>query len=337
MKKSIYIVIILAVIGIAGLSFLPSYLSTSANPQTVEITVPEGASLKHVSNTLHEKGVIKNRMWFEYKAKEMEVDRKIKPGSYSIPSNSSLQDIFQLLEKGNVEEHVVLTIPEGFTIYQIGQRVEDLGLGTRDAFIEASEKYYRDNYDFDNRELFFSLEGYLYPETYYFTKKQSLDDIVARLAGAMDDVFTEEYIKRMEDLKLSKHEILTIASLIEREAKHDGERATISGVIYNRLDIDMILQIDATVIYGVGRGRDHNPTIYQSNLDELAPFNSYKLPGLPPGPIASPGKESIQAALYPEDHEYLYYVLSENEDGHVFSKTHAEHVINRSKYVNRKK
>lgn len=338
MRKLFYILIIAVVLGVASFLFIPSYLSTAANSDAVEITVPEGASLSYVSNTLFDKGVIKNKIWFKYKAKEAQVDRKIKPGVYLIPSNSTFEDIFALLEKGIPDKPVVLTIPEGYTLYQIAQKVEDLGFGTKEEFIEATEKYFSNgNYDFDTKDLFFNLEGYLYPDTYHFTEKQTVEDIVHRLAQTMDNVFTEEYKNRVKELDLSMHEVLTIASLIEREAKHDDERARVSGVIYNRLKKGMILQIDATVIYGVGEGKKHNSDIYQSDLDKVAPFNTYKVPGLPPGPIASPGKASIHAALYPEDHEYLYYVLSEKEDGHVFSKTYDEHLINRAKYVNRNK
>lgn len=338
MRKLLYILVLAMILAGASVLFVPSYLSISANSNSVEITVPEGASLNSVSNTLSNKGIIKSKAWFRYKAKAAQVDRKIKPGTYSIPSNSTLEDIFALLEKGIPDEPVVLTIPEGFTLYQIAQKVEDTKLGTKDEFIEATEKYFDNgNYDFDTKDLYFNLEGYLYPDTYHFTERQTVDDVVNRLAQTMDGVFTEEYKNRAKELDLSIHDVLTIASLIEREAKHDGERTAISGVIYNRLKENMILQIDATVIYGVGEGREHNSDIYQSDLDKVAPFNTYKVNGLPPGPIASPGKASIHAALYPEDHEYLYYVLSPEEDGHVFSKTFSEHQINTSKYRNRNK
>lgn len=340
MKKFLYIltaVVIIAILGVALLSFVPSYLSTVNNPDVVEITVPEGAPLSYVSDILFDKGVIKSRIWFRYKAKEAQIDQKIKPGTYLIPSNSTFEDIFTLLEKGVADEYIVLTIPEGFTLYQIAQKTEELGLGTKEEFIEATEKYFNDNYNFDTEDLYFKLEGYLYPETYHFTKNQTMDDIIHQLAQAMDDVFTEEYTKREETLGLSRHEVLTIASLIEREARHDGERATISGVIYNRLKKDMPLQIDATVIYGIGEGREHKTTIYQSELDEHGPFNTYTKKGLPPGPIASPGKESIKAALYPDEHNYLYYVLSPEEDGHVFNETYDEHLKDRAKYINRNK
>lgn len=338
MRKILYILIIIGLLVGASVFFVPSYLSTSANVDTTEIIVPQGASLNTVSNTLFDKGIIKSKIWFNYKAKAAKIDRKIKPGTYSIPSNSSLNDIFALLEKGIPDEPIVLTVPEGFTLYQIAQKVEELGFGTKNEFIQATQKYFdNSNYDFDTKNLYFNLEGYLYPDTYHFTENQTVEDIVKRLAQTMDNVFTEEYKNRAKELNLSIHDILTIASLIEREAKHDGEKSAISGVIYNRLEKDMLLQIDATVIYGVGEGKEHKADIYKSDLEKPTPFNSYKVIGLPPGPIASPSKASIHAALYPEDHEYLYYVLSEKEDGHVFAKTYDEHLKYVDKYRNRNK
>jgi len=338
MRKILYILILIGILIVASILFVPSYLSTSTNQNTVEITVPPGSSLNSVSNTLFDKGVIKSKTWFRYKAKAADVDRKIKPGAYSIPSNSTLDDIFTLLEKGIPDEPIILTIPEGFTLYQIAEKVEDLGFGTKDEFIQATEQYFDNgNYEFNTKDLYFNLEGYLYPDTYHFTEKQTVDDIVYRLAQTMDNIFTDEYKARADELDLSIHQVLTVASLIEREAINDEERATISGVIYNRLQKGMLLQIDASVIYGTGKGKEHNSDIYQSDLDKVAPFNTYKVLGIPPGPIASPGKASIHAALYPETHQLLYYVLSENEDKHVFSKTFSQHQINVNKYRNRNK
>lgn len=337
MKKYLYVPTIIVILCIALLSFMPSYLSAVANSDVVEITVPEGASLSYVSNILFDKGIIKSKIWFRHKAKESQVDQKIKPGTYLISSDLTIEDIFALLEKGVKDEYIILTVPEGFTLYQIAQKVEELGLGTKDGFVEATKEYFSDNYDFDTADLYFELEGYLYPDTYYFTKNQTVNDVVAQLAQAMDSIFTEEYMDKAKQLGFSKHEILTIASLIEREAKHDGERATISGVIHNRLKKDMLLQIDATVIYGTGKGKEHKAAIYRSELEKPGPFNTYTEGGLPPGPIASPGKESIEAALYPEKHDYLYYVLSPEEDGHVFNETYEEHLKDRAKYLDRNK
>lgn len=331
MKKLLYILLLVMVAAVAGIAFLPSYLSVTSIEEPIEITIPKGATMNHVTEQLYEKGIIRNKLWFKYQAKNNQVDRSIKPGTYVITPDFTFEKIFELLIKGNVEVPVVLTIPEGWTLYQIAERVESMGFGTVDEFIEATKEYHStNNYDFSTDRLFFEMEGYLYPDTYHFTASQGVKDVVNRLAKTMEDQFTAAYLQRADELGLTKHQVLTIASLIEREAYHDGERAAISGVIYNRINKGMLLQIDATVIYAVGEGKEHINRVLYSHLESQNPYNTYVHAGLPPGPIAAPGKASIEAALYPESHDFLYYVLG--QDGHVFGKTYEEHLKNVANY-----
>lgn len=331
MKKFLYIPIVIILLLVISYFFVPSYLSTAANEDIIEIVVPKGASLQYVSNLLYDKDIIKSKLWFRYMAKVDGIDRSIKPGTYEISPYATLDEIFDMLQKGVPEKPVIMTIPEGFTICQIAQRVESLGFCSEEDFIQATKEYFKKkDYTFNTKDLYFEMEGYLYPDTYHFRSNQTPLQIVERLAKTMEEVFTEEYIKRAEELNLSIHEILTIASLIEREAYNDEERAKISGVIHNRLKRNMLLQIDASVIYGLNKGRGHITRVLYSDLEKPHPFNTYKNLGLPPGPIAAPNKASIEAALYPEKHDYLYYVLGEN--GHVFSKTYQEHLRNIAKY-----
>ncbi len=338
MKKIRNILLFTIIIGSLAFFFLPSYLSVASVDEPIEIIIPKGASMNYVSDLLYEKGVIKSKLWFKYQAKSAEVDRHIKPGTYILSPNIKMEEIFDLLIKGNPIPPVVLTIPEGFTIYQIAQRVESIGLGTAEAFLEACSDYFKgQDFSFDTSKLYFNLEGYLYPNTYHFTANNTPKDVVHKLAKTMEEALTPEYRKRAEELGLSIHEVLTIASLIEREAYHDEEKTAISGVIYNRLKKNMLLQIDATVIYGIGEGKEHITRVLYAHLESDNPFNTYKISSLPPGPIAAPSKTSIHAALYPSEHNYLYYVLGEK--GHVFSKTYQEHqknVDNYRKLINKK-
>lgn len=329
MKKFILFVIILIVIVLGATSFLPTYLSKSANKEEVNITIPSGASLSTVTDELYEKGVIRSKLWFRYNGQD--VARNIKPGSYKIGPDLHIEEIYEIIQKGEQESQIKVTFPEGFILYQFAQRIEEAGLGTKDEFIEATNDYFiGKGYDFDTSNLYFNLEGYLFPDTYYFTEKQTMDDIVSKLASTMEGVFTDEYIKRADELGLSLHQVLTLASLIEREAYNDAERSAVSGVIHNRLDIDMILQIDATVIYGLGQGKEHMTRVLYADLEKDNPYNTYKNIGLPPGPIVCPVRKSIEAALYPEDNDYFYYVLGDG--GHVFAKTYNEHLVNVAKY-----
>lgn len=329
MKKFILFVILLGLVGLGLVSFLPGYLSQASNEDTVDIVVASGSSLSKVAEDLSDKGIIRSKLWFRYKGQDIATN--IKPGNYEIGPQLAIEDIFEIIQRGEQEEQITLTFPEGFILYQFAQRIEEAGLGTADEFIEATNNYFDSKgYTFDTSDLYFKMEGYLFPDTYRFTKKQSMDEIVSVLASTMEEVFTDEYRARADELGLSVHEVLTIASLIEREAYNDAERSAISGVIYNRLEIDMILQIDATVIYGLGEGKEHMDRVLYADLKVDNPYSTYMNVGFPPGPIASPGKNSIKAALYPEDHDYFYYVLG--NDGHVFSKTYDEHKQNISKY-----
>ena len=291
--------------------------------------VPRGANLSTVAEDLYKKGIIRSRLWFRYSGQEIAMN--IKPGNYEIEPELSIDDIYEIIQRGEQEEQLEITFPEGFILYQFAQKIEEAGLGTAEEFIETSNEYFNSKgYEFDTSNLYFNMEGYLFPDTYFFTKNQSMEEIISKLVSTMENVFTDEYRTRAEELGLSLHEVLTLASLVEREAYKDTERATISGVIHNRLDIDMILQIDATVIYGIGQGKEHMTRVLYADLEKDNPYNTYIYPGLPPGPIASPGRNSIEAALYPEDHDYFYYVMA--DDGHVFSKTFAEHQRNVNKY-----
>ncbi|KAB3537828.1 endolytic transglycosylase MltG [Alkaliphilus pronyensis] len=329
MKKLLVLLVFLLIIG-ALIVMLPGYLSVSSFDEPVDIVVVNGSTLNHVAELLYEEGVIKSRLWFKYRAKSANVDRSIKPGNYTLSPNITISEIFDLLKKGTPEKPIILTIPEGYTIYQIAEKVEALNLATAEDFIKASEKYYDEHLDYSAENLYFKLEGYLYPETYHFSNKSTPEDIVYRLAKTMKNVLTEEYLQRASELDLTIHEVLTIASIIEREAFHDEERSKISGVIHNRLRINMPLQVDATVIYGLGEGMEHINRVYNTHLETPNPFNTYTNLGIPPGPIGAPGKASIHATLYPEVHDYFYYVLGEN--GHVFGKTYQEHLRNVESY-----
>ena len=329
MKRFLLFIILISIVVLAVVNLVPNYFSTSVNAEPIEIQVSKGASLSSVAEDLYENGIIRSKLWFKYNGKE--IAQNIKPGKYTITPKMNIDGIYEILQQGEEEEYIKITFPEGFILYQFANRVSEAGFGTVDEFIEATNNYFKDKgYTFDTSDLYFNMEGYLFPDTYHFNKNQTISDIVQLLGSTMDNVFTDEYNKRAEELGLTKHEVLTLASLIEREAYNDEERAKISGVIYNRLEQGMLLQIDATVIYGLGEGKEHTTRVLYADLEKDNPYNTYKNIGLPPGPIASPGRKSIHAALYPEEHDYFYYVLGEN--GHVFANTYNEHLKNVAKY-----
>lgn len=176
------------------------------------------------------------------------------------------------------------------------------------------------------------LEGFLFPETYDVFATSMEHDIINRLLGQFDAVYKDEYYNRATELGYDLNQIITIASLIERETRVDSERAIVASVIYNRLNMGMALQIDATVQYALGEQKDR---LSYKDTEIDSPYNTYKVPGLPPGPICSPGEASIKAALYPENTQYVYYVLDAKMDGsHRFSKSYDEFLKNKNAYIN---
>ncbi len=326
------IVIVIAAAGVYSyLSLIPNYLSTGANEETVTVEVSEGDTLQAVADSLHDEGVVRNRYWFRREAQKEGVDRSIRPGTYEIPPEQPFNEIFEILQVGEPQESVVVTFPEGITLYQMGQRVEESGLATQEDFIQATEDYYQaQGLSFDAEPLFYSMEGYLYPDTYHFVEDQNAIQIVETMANRMNQEFTEADYEAMEERGLTLHQILTKASLIERESAFPEESPQIAGVIENRLNQEMKLQIDASVIYAVGEGTEHLSQVLYEHLEVDSPYNTYRYAGLPPGPIAAPSESSIRAALDPAEHDYLFYVVG--EEGHVFAETYNEHLENVANY-----
>ena len=336
-KARILLILVIAIIIFAAagiysyLSIIPNYLSTGANDDTVTVVVSDGDSIQTVANTLHDEGVIRNRYWFRREAREEGVDRSIRPGTYEIPPEQPFTEIFKILQVGEIRESIAVTFPEGLTLYQMGARLENSGLATREEFIQATEDYYQtQGLSFDAEPLFFSLEGYLYPDTYHFDIDQTVTEIIEIMANRMNSIFTAEDYELMEQRGLTLHQVLTKASLIERESAFDEESALIAGVIENRLEQDMRLQIDASVIYAVGEGTEHITRVLYEHLEVDSPYNTYLYTGLPPGPIAAPREASIRAAMEPAEHSYLFYVVG--EEGHVFAETYNEHLENVAAY-----
>lgn len=313
----------------------PPLLSRTVHGEPVEITVETGDSLHRVSERLKDQGVIRSALWFRRKGQEQGIDRRIKPGTLTVDPGSHIDDVFAELTRDRQQrDQMSITFPEGFTLYQMATRLEEREVVTAEEFLEAVERYYEaGDFDFDASELYFPLEGYLFPDTYFFEVDATADDIVATMARQMEKVLTPEWRQRAEERGLTIHELLTLASLVEKEAFGDFERPTIAGVVYNRLEIDMLLQFCSAVIYGLDDGRELATRLLYRDLEERHPFNTYQFKGLPPGPIANPGRSSIEAALYPEDNDYLYFVVGDG--GHNFSREYRDHLQNVEAYRSR--
>ncbi len=283
----------------------------------IEIEVPRGTPYKQVLSSLSDKNLIRDSFIFLVIGKIYGLDKKIRAGFYLFKGRMTPWQVFQKLLAGEVIEYW-LTIKEGDSIFQIGEKLEAIGLVGYNKFIAMSI----------NKELLESLniqapslEGYLFPDTYRLPKGASAEYIISIMVNKLRKEYSGKLRERERELKLSENEVLTLASIIEKEAVVDEERAIISGVYHNRLRIKMPLQADPTAIYGV---KSSDNKITREDLKIKSAYNTYIIKGLPPGPIASPGIKSIIAALYPADVPYLYFV-SKRDGTHIFSRTLQEH------------
>ena len=289
--------------------------SSGETPRIVLIR-PQTSSFR-IAAALKEAGVIRSRLGFLAVAVARGTHRHLLPGEYEFDSQLPLIEIVRRLEQGRGLVHQV-TIPEGLAAQQIAQLLADKELVDRDRFVRLLRdrdtlKQYRLEGD--------SLEGYLFPDTYRLVKGQSVEAIIQRMVRRFQEVFGLEEQVRARELQMSVREVVTLASLIEREARVPEERPLISAVFHNRLRKGMPLQSDPTVMYGLSR---FSGRLTKAHLQAPSPYNTYLNHGLPPGPIANPGRASIMAALYPASSQYLYFV-SKNDGTHAFSKTLREH------------
>jgi len=298
----------------------------------VELTIPSGASTEAIANILEEKGLINNALVFRIVSRIDGYDGTYMQGDYRIEKGTNNEEIMQILQSGVVyAQSEKLTIPEGFTAKQIAEIVEENGFATAEEFIEEMNTGEFD-YEFlqDIPERQFRLEGYLFPATYEIAEDATAHDIIVLMLDRFELAY-DEYLSSYYG-EYTIDELVTIASLIESEIQVDDERKTAAGVIYNRLEIDMPLQIDSTVQYAHST---RNEVVTYADLEIDSPYNTYKYYGLPLGPISCPGEPSLEAAANPEKNDYLYYVLKERGSGeHVYCKTYDEFLNAKAKYQN---
>jgi UPF0755 protein len=290
---------------------------TSSNEKAVRVTVPAGASFGAAVDSLARSGVISSPKLFGFYASVRGRDRELKAGTYVFQPGTSWNGVLDALTRGKGLVHTV-TIPEGFSLASIAQLIgRALSVPPESVIAASSDTALRYRLDVPTP----TLEGYLFPDTYTFAEGTSPSEAVRTLVGRFEQVWKPEWDARLQELTMSRHDIVTLASIIEKEARLAEERPVISAVYHNRLRIGMLLQADPTVQYALGK---HVDRVLYKDLEVDSRYNTYKHVGLPPGPIASPGAASIEAALYPANVPYLYFVA--HPDGHhEFRQTFSEH------------
>lgn len=290
----------------------------------IYVTVKSGMSANMVANLLYEKGVIDSATGFKIVAKVNGLDSKLKAGEYAFSTQMSYSQITEMLAKGEVAPNEIkITIPEGYNINQIAKLLEENGIVTQDEFKKIASDFAPYDYMEQNSNVKYRTEGFLFPDTYQFSRNQSAKDILEIMMKEFDDKLTDDMRQRAAQMGLSIREVVILASLVEKEAQVDEDRPIIAQVFMNRLREYMPLQSCATIQYILGYPK---PELSVQDTKIESSYNTYQHMGLPPGPIANPGLDSIKAVLYSSPTKYLYFVADKNGKHH-FSKTYDEHLL----------
>ncbi len=284
----------------------------------VVITIPKGATLSQVAKILQDNGIIRSSLVLKLVAFIRGEQRSVKAGDYLLKTSSDPGEVLDLLISGKTLM-ITLTVPEGYNIFQIADLFQQTGISSREEMLAAArDKSFLSELGLEGS----SLEGYLFPDTYFLRPSEKGDPklVLRRMVQRFRDVYDRLVRPTAEQFGWTPLQVVTLASLIEKEAKA-SEHALVSAVFHNRLRLNMRLQSDPTVIYGL---KPMGSKITKADLERKHPYNTYQNAGLPPGPIANPGKESLLAAVSPADVDYLYFV-SKNDGTHQFSNTLQEH------------
>ena len=306
-----------------------------------QIEIPIGSSASSIGKILEENGIIKDARVFKYYVK-LKNETGFMAGNYALKPSMTIPEIIEKLKTGKIQEEVAfkMTIPEGKQLQQIaGIIAEKTNQNVEDIFAKLNEKKFIESLiakypnllteDIFDPNIKYPLEGYLFPATYPFYKENpSIEEIVSVMLDKTNSVINE-YRTEIEEQDMTVHQVLTMSSLIEEEATEKVDRHQIASVFYNRLKIGMPLQTDPTVLYAQG---EHKDRVLYKDLEIDSPYNTYKYPGLTPGPIANAGVTSIEAALFPEETDFLYFLATPTGEV-LFSKTLDEHNIKKAQHI----
>ncbi len=341
----IFIITLLILSGIVGGGYL--YIKSALQPvnpestKQVEVSIPIGSSPTKIANILEENGIVKNAKIFRYYTK-FKNESGFQAGEYKLTPSMTFEEIIASLKTGKIIEEVkfTLTIPEGKQLVQIAKIIgEKTNQGEEEVFNKFNdEKFIAElmklypsvlTNEILHEDILYPLEGYLFPATYPFYKENpTIEDIVKTMLDKTEEILIK-YQGLADEKDMSPHQLLTMASLIEEEATAQTDRQKISSVFYNRINIDMPLQTDPTVIYALG---EHVDRVLYDHLEIDSPYNTYKVRGLPPGPIANAGEMSIEAALNPSETDYLYFLATSTGEV-IFTRTLKEHNREKAKHI----
>lgn len=325
--KKYFIFVLLMLYILIGATAYVYFLPPNINGE-VSITINEGDSLNTIGTTLMDNNIIKSKQMFILYSRIKGDSADFKSGTFIINRPISLEGLNkQLKEIPAAEQGIKITISEGYSISQISKLFANSCLIDKDTFLAFADKG-----DFDYKFLKFAkpenmkykLEGFLFPDTYYFNKGESPESIFEKMLNRFDEVVGTQLISKAQSLRTTPLALVTMASIIEKEAVISKERPIISSVFYNRIKENMKLESCSTVQFALGR-EEYKSVVTLEDIKINSHYNTYMYGGLPPGPIASPGKESLEAAFNPETTEYLYFVAKGN-GSHIFNTSYEEHL-----------
>lgn len=333
-KIGVRVLVVLAILGFIALSypFLKELKGSDSERKKVEVIVPSGMSFYELSLMLEKRGVVKSAYILRIYASKSGVDRTLQPGRYVFASPSDYKSVVETIKKGPAVELVKVTVPEGYSNKQIADLMSrSFGIDSDEflTHVNTRKDVYESKYPFLRAVPGNSLEGFLFPDTYFFKKNATVEEITnAMLANFVKKSLEIGLLKSADEENQELYEVVIMASIVEKEAKLKEERPLIASVFYNRLRKGMKLQSCATVEY-LFEFKKPNLTLEDLKVD--SPYNTYIHSGLPPTPICNPGSDSLKAALNPADTDYLYFVLADESGRHYFAETYSEFLKYKSK------
>lgn len=316
-------IIVIILIGVFIVTQIGPY--DKSNKKDIVVDIPSGSTISTISDIMYENKLVKNKTLFKLVVKISNKAPSIKAGKYLLNQTYSNSDILNILASGKIYyDGIKITIPEGSTSKEIVGILVNKNLGKKEVYeklIQNPSEFY-EKFEFLKEDDIKSVEGFLYPDTYYINEKSSEKEILSSMLSRFDKLYNDKLREKQKELNMTLQQVVNLASIVEKEAVLDEDRPIIASVFYNRLDIGMPLQSDATIQYIF---EERKKIVTYADLEIESPYNSYKNKGLPPTPIASPGIKSIEATLYPKDTEYLYFV-AKIDGGNNYSETYNEHL-----------
>ena len=326
------VLIVLIIVFSYQLVFLPvNFLAE----EEIVFKIEKGNSSAEIASALAEENLIKSAFSFRFYALINGTIKNLKAGEYLLSPSMNLPQILNKISKGDVITEKI-TIIEGWNLREISSLFQRMGMFETDEFLAITAKDFSDEFSFlEDKPKDLSLEGYLFPDTYKMTKKEKLENVIEKMLNNFDKKLTSEIREEIEKQEKSIFEIIVMASLIEKEVRTTEDKKIVSGILWKRLEVNMPLQVDATIAYALNPEKwsfDQMRREIHLARDIDSPYNTYKYRGLPLGPISNPGINSIIAAIYPEKSDFWYY-LSTPEGETIFSKNLSEHNIARARYL----